>query len=74
MARMFNALHTSLCDSLFVVLVVIPIAFFLYPENIYALWRITPENDAIIHYQMKVSIVDCNKCFVRYKQFENLTA
>jgi hypothetical protein len=31
---------------------------FLYPENIYAIWRITPENDAIIHNRMKVSIVD----------------
>jgi hypothetical protein len=28
MARMFNALHTSLWESLFLVLVVIPIAFF----------------------------------------------
>jgi hypothetical protein len=50
---MFSALNKFQQESLFLVFVIILI-FFL-PENIYAIWRITQENDAIIHNRMKVS-------------------
>jgi hypothetical protein len=53
-----SKLNNFLHESLYLQPAIILIIFFLQPKNLYAVWGVSPEQQATGNYRMEVGVVD----------------